>query len=204
MCVSARLQPFYGIDRTAVDTDFQVENRRTGRRCTDARDLTPALDRVTSTDRHRLKVAVQRIGIGTVVNDDEVTEAGEGIGERDGARMDHAYQGALEGRDFNSAADGRIAQAGRRLSEERGHAAGDGPIERTTKRRQRNGYRRCRTTDSEVRHLCLQSLVRNVQLTGELRVEISLSVDLRDERSAGRERARGSSLRLSCCSFSRS
>ena len=97
-----------------------------------------------------------------MVDDDQVTEACEGIGKRDGPWMDRAHRGALEGCDFDSVADGRIAKAGRRLSEERGHAAGDRPVKRTTKRRQRDGYRRHKPAGPEVRHLLLQSLVRQL------------------------------------------
>jgi hypothetical protein len=131
-----------------------------------------------------------------VVDDDEVAEAREGVGKRDGPRMNRANRRALKGRDFNAIADGRIAQARRGLPKDRRHAAGHGPVECATKRRQRNRDRRGLRSGSEVVHLFLQPLVRQLQLTGELSVEISLGVDLCQQCGPGGERARGSRLRL--------
>ena len=94
-----------------------------------------------------------------------------------------------------------IHPAGSALTEPAAEAAGSRPFERAAERRQRHrdgfGGPACR----QVRHLLLQPLLRNLQLAGQLRVQVAPRVDLLDERRPGghrplRRRARPSRVRL--------
>src|SRR5688572_20470600 len=87
----SRLQPLYGINGTAVDADFKVQRGRPRGRHADPADFCSAIHSCALGRRDRAQVAVQGIGVGAMVDDNEVSKAGERIGVGDGARMEGAH-----------------------------------------------------------------------------------------------------------------
>src|SRR4051794_35088901 len=65
------LQPLYGIDRAAVDAKLEIERRRPSRGVADAAEFGAAVDPVPTRNRRGLEIAVQRIAVGAMVQDDE-------------------------------------------------------------------------------------------------------------------------------------
>ena len=103
--------------------------------------------------------------------------------------MEGAHGGALRGRDFDAVADRGLAETAAPLAEPAGDAARYRPLERAAEGRQRDRHGVDRPASVEAGHLLLQLLVRELQLAGELRVEIATRVDLGDQRGARRQGA---------------
>jgi hypothetical protein len=83
----------YGIDRTAVDAQLEIEGGRAGRSRSDAAQLCAGVDLLTAGHGNRRHIAIQRIVIAAVVEDDQVAEAGERVGVVDGAGMNRDDRG---------------------------------------------------------------------------------------------------------------
>src|SRR5215813_8277975 len=56
----ARLQPLYGIDRSAVDAKLEIEGRRSRRCGADPAELCPGVNALSSHDFERPEVAIKR------------------------------------------------------------------------------------------------------------------------------------------------
>lgn len=151
----------------------------------DPTKLCSAVNRVTGRHRNRAQVAVQRIRVGAVVDDDKVAKAGKGIGKGHCSRMDGVHDDTFGRHDLDAIAHRGVARASAALPERTGNPAWNRPRERAAERRQRDVHPLDRTARSEVRHLLLQSLVC------ELCVEIPAPIDLRDQGGASLERAIG-------------
>src|SRR5688572_30648297 len=75
-------KPLYGIDGATVDADLEVERRGAGGRRADSAELSASLNLVTPGDRNRGQVAIKRVCIAAVVDDDQCPESGKRVGVR--------------------------------------------------------------------------------------------------------------------------
>jgi hypothetical protein len=73
-----------------------------------------------------------------MVQNDQRSEAREGVCIANRAPMDRANRRVLGGRDFNSVLDGAASQTPGRLAERSADLACDGPFERSAEGKQRN------------------------------------------------------------------
>lgn len=163
---------FYWIDRLTVDAKLEVERRCPSRGAPDRAERHVALD------VERGQVAVEGIGLGAVVDDDQVAESGERVGIGDLAFVHRYDGGALVRRDFDAVALGCGAKAGLLPAlEGRGDVARNRWREIAAKRSEWQGERGRRHGASAAgrhrRERGLELLVGELQLTCELRREIA-------------------------------
>ncbi len=110
-----------------------------------------------------------------MIQDHEVSESGKRARKCDDAVVDGVGVGAVHGGDFN-------AVGGRAATEPARDRAGHRPLEVAPKRleRKRRGLGdRCACREIAQRRL--QLLLRRLQLSGELRVQIAFAIDVADE-----------------------
>src|SRR5687768_2927398 len=109
LLASARFEPLYGIDRTTVDPQLEVELRRPGGGGAHPAHFRARLNRLTPLDAQRQEVAVERVVVGTMVQDDQRAEPRIPLGIPHRSAVDGADGGALGGGDFHPAPHQRSA-----------------------------------------------------------------------------------------------
>ena len=190
------IEPLYGIDGTAVDAHLEIQGRRPGGGRTDAADLHAAVHPIPAAHGRRGQISVEREVIGAVIEDDQGAEAAERIRIGDRPAVDRANGCPLWRLDLNTISDGGAAQTAGCLPEMPTDAPGDGPVERTAERRERNRDGFGRSATREVGDLMLEVVAGGLELAGELGGQIAPRVDPGDERGPGRDGTFGGRARL--------
>ena len=113
------LQPFYRIDRLAVDPQLKIEGAGAGRRPAHRAQDGLVIDMGAALNRQGRKIAVQRLRLTSVIGDYQITEARERVGERHLTLVDGFHEAALSRRDFDAVSDDGRAEPSPLLAAER-------------------------------------------------------------------------------------
>jgi hypothetical protein len=148
----------YGIDGTAVDAQLEVERRRAGGRGTDAAELRARIHVIAALHFRGPEVSVQRIVVGAVVDDDEISEPGKRVRVIDGSRVHGEHRRAFRRADFNTVLDERARRAAGTRIEAGDDSSRNRPVERAAKRGDRYGDRFGRASRGEIRDVILEPL----------------------------------------------
>src|SRR4030095_13507299 len=105
------LQPLYGIHGTAVDPHLKVQRRGPGWCEPNPAHLCTCFNGLPLLEGRRGEIAIKRVAVAPMVEDDQRAEPGERAGETDGSAMEGAHRRVLVRGDLDPVPRGPSAAA---------------------------------------------------------------------------------------------
>ena len=186
---SATLQPGEGIDGLPLDPQLEIQPGLPGERLAHGPDRLAPLDAAPAAHSGLEQVPIQAEILCTVVDNDQVAEAGEGARKGDRALVDGVNRRALVGRDLD--AIGRRAGG----AESGSNGPRRRPVELAAERPERQRLHGRSGAGGRFAQGGLEPLLRHVELAGQLSVEVAPAIDVGQKRVASRDRTLRGGLR---------